>query len=115
MNIQIKTSVGDFLDRWSILLIKEQKGLDVEKELSDYTKNLKPDFQDWGYYLRVLEAINGELWELEDVKRKGVERYSRHESDVAFLITQLNDLRHETKKRIDIFFNSDFTEKKSHG
>ena len=115
MNIPIKTSVGDFLDRWSILLIKEQKGLDVEKELSDYTKNLKPDFQDWGYYLRVLEAINGELWELEDVKRKGVERYSRHESDVAFLITQLNDLRHETKKRIDIFFNSDFTEKKSHG
>tara|TARA_B100000073_G_scaffold340609_1_gene340681 strand:+ start:605 stop:952 length:348 start_codon:yes stop_codon:yes gene_type:complete len=115
MNIQIKTSVGDFLDRWSILLIKEQKGLDVEKELSDYTKNLKPDFQDWGYYLRVLEAINGELWELEDVKRKAVERYSRHESDVAFLITQLNDLRHETKKRIDIFFNSDFTEKKSHG
>ena len=115
MNIQIKTSVGDFLDRWSILLIKEQKGLDVEKDLSDYTKNLKPDFQDWGYYLRVLEAINGELWELEDVKRKGVERYSRHESDVAFLITQLNDLRHETKKRIDIFFNSDFTEKKSHG
>ena len=69
MNIQIKTSVGDFLDRWSILLIKEQKGLDVEKELSDYTKNLKPDFQDWGYYLRILEAINGELWELEDVKR----------------------------------------------
>ena len=58
MNIQIKTSVGDFLDRWSILLIKEQKGLDVEKELSDYTKNLKPDFQDWGYYLRILEAIN---------------------------------------------------------
>ena len=66
MNIQIKTSVGDFLDRWSILLIKEQKGLDVEKELSDYTKTLKPDFQDWGYYLRILEAINGELWELED-------------------------------------------------
>ena len=114
MNIQIKTSVGDFLDRWSILLIKELKGLDVEKELSDYTKNLKPDFQDWGYYLRILEAINGELWELEDVKRKVVDRYSRHESDVAFLITQLNDLRHETKKRIDIFFNSDFTEKKSH-
>ena len=114
MNIQIKTSVGDFLDRWSILLIKEQKGLDVEKELSDYTKNLKPDFQDWGYYLRILEAINGELWELEDVKRKAVDRYSRHASDVAFLITQLNDLRHETKKRIDIFFNSDFTEKKSH-
>ncbi len=78
MSIQIKTSVGDFLDRWSILLIKEQKGLDVEKELSDYTKNLKPDFQDWGYYLRILEASNGELWELEDVKRKVVDRYSRH-------------------------------------
>ena len=112
--MKINVGVGDFLDRWSILLIKESKGLDVEEELKNYVKELRPDFQDWGYYLRVFEAINLELWELEDRKRKTVERYSREESDVAFLITQLNDLRHETKKRVDIFFNSDITEKKSH-
>ena len=114
MNIPVKISVGDFLDRWSILLIKSDRGLDVDKELKIYTKSINIDFQDWGYYLDIIKAINSQLWELEDRKRKGVERYSREESDVAFLITQLNDLRHETKKRIDIFFNSEFTEKKSH-
>ena len=111
---KINVGVGDFLDRWSILLIKESKGLDVKEELKNYTKELRPDFQDWGYYLRLFEAINLELWELEDRKRKAVERYTREESDVAYLITQLTDLRHETKKRADIFFNSNITEKKSH-
>ena len=111
---KINVGVGDFLDRWSILLIKESKGLDVEEELKNYTKELRPDFQDWGYYLRLFEAINLELWELEDRKRKAVERYTREESDVAYLITQLNDFRHDTKKRADIFFNSNITEKKSH-
>ena len=43
-----------------------------------------------------------------------LKRYSKKESDIAFLITQLNDLRHETKKRIDAYFGSDFTEMKSH-
>ena len=66
---KINVGVGDFLDRWSILLIKESKGLDVEEELKNYTKELRPDFQDWGYYLRLFEAINLELWELEDRKR----------------------------------------------
>jgi len=114
MSIPVKVSVGDFLDRWSILLIKLEKGLKVEEEIKNYTKQLDADFQDWGYYLEVIKTINSQLWELEDRKRKEVERYSPEESNVALLITQLNDLRHETKKRIDIFFNSDFTEKKSH-
>ena len=68
-------------------------------------------------FIKVLYNLyqrHSELWDLEDVKRKGVERYSKEESDVAFLITQLNDLRHETKKRIDIYFKSEFTERKSH-
>ena len=55
-----------------------------------------------------------QLWDLEDIKRKKLDRYSKKESDIAMLITQLNDLRHETKKRIDIYFGSDFTEMKSH-
>ena len=61
-----------------------------------------------------MTSINEQLWDLEDLKRKGVERFSKEESDTAFLITQINDLRHETKKRIDTFFGSNFTEKKSH-
>ena len=32
-------------------------------------------------------AINSQLWNLEDIKRFGVERYSKEESDTALLIT----------------------------
>ena len=114
MKIATAISVGDYLDRLSILKIKKEKGLDVENELTNYHHRLIDLDDGLNYYLNIIKAINLQLWDLEDVKRKDVERYSKKESDTAFLITQLNDLRHETKKRIDIYFGSDFTEKKSH-
>ena len=114
-SILIKISIAEYIDRFSILLIKEQQGLDVSKELEQYisSKGDVPVDDGFDHYLGVMKAINEQLWDLEDKKRKGVERFSREESDTAFLITQLNDLRHETKKRIDIYFESEFTEKKS--
>mgnify|MGYP003322379777 FL=1 len=51
---------------------------------------------------------------MEDRKRKQVDRYSKQESDVAFLITHLNDLRFRVKKSADVFFNSSISEEKSH-
>ena len=114
MKIATALSVGDYLDRLSILKIKKEKGLDVENELTHYNQRLIDLNDGYDYYLNIIKTINLQLWDLEDVKRKDVERYSKKESDTAFLITQLNDLRHETKKRIDIYFGSDFTEKKSH-
>ena len=114
MKIATAISVGDYLDRLSILKIKKEKGLDVENELTNYHHRLIDLDDGHNYYLNIIKAINLQLWDLEDAKRKDVERYSKKESDTAFLITQLNDLRHETKKRIDIYFGSDFTEKKSH-
>ncbi len=114
MKIATALSVGDYLDRLSILKIKKEKGLDVENELTNYHQRLIDLNDGYDYYLNIIKTINLQLWDLEDVKRKDVERYSKKESDTAFLITQLNDLRHETKKRIDIYFGSDFTEKKSH-
>ena len=114
MKVEIEMSVGDYLDRLSILKIKEEKGLDVKEELQYYHHRLITLDDGHDYYLNIIKAINLQLWDLEDAKRKGVERYSKEESDVAFLITQLNDLRHETKKRVDSYFKSEFTERKSH-
>ena len=51
-------------------------------------------------------------WDLEDTKRTQVERYSTDYSNVSELITQLNDLRFQTKKRIDSYFKSEISEKK---
>ena len=111
MKIKVNISVGEYIDKYSILKIKEEKGLNVKAELDEYKPMLYTGFN---YYLIIMIAINSQLWDLEDIKRKKLERYSKKESDIAFLITQLNDLRHETKKRIDAYFGSDFTEMKSH-
>ena len=113
MKIQIDISMGEYIDKYSILIIKQDHELDVSKELEQY-ESLDLEYPGFDYYLGIMLAINEQLWDLEDVKRKGVERFSKEESDTAFLITQINDLRHETKKRIDIYFGSEITEKKSH-
>lgn len=113
MKIQIDISMGEYIDKYSILIIKQDHELDVSKELEQY-ESLDLEYPGFDYYLGIMLAINEQLWDLEDVKRKGVERFSKEESNTAFLITQINDLRHETKKRIDIYFGSEITEKKSH-
>lgn len=109
----IMVSQGDFIDRHSILIIKDSNGLDVKQELLQYAEQVDDD-PAYNYYLKIIISVNKQLWELEDRKRKEVERYSKEESDVSFLITQLNDLRHQVKKAADRYFNSAITEKKSH-
>jgi len=115
MLLSANLSAGDFLDRLSILQIKSEKGLDVATELIEYQRRL-PEFEERGLnsYLRVIKTINLALWDLEDTKRTQVERYSADYSNVSELITQLNDLRFQTKKRIDSYFKSEISEKKSH-
>lgn len=115
MKMTIETSVGDFIDRMTILSIKKDNGLDVGAELDLYKDQSEQfDYYAFARYYEILKSINSQLWSLEDRKRKGVERYSKEESDVAFMITDLNDCRHHVKKAIDRFFGSDITEKKSH-
>jgi hypothetical protein len=115
MKINTSISAGDFLDRLSILEIKKHNGLNVDIELDGYLVNIK-EFEQVGFevYKSILRQINEQLWVLEDIKRTGVERYSTQYSNVSTLITQLNDLRYQTKKRIDLYFGSEITEMKSH-
>jgi len=115
MKMTIITSVGDFVDKMTILDIKKENGLDVDIELKSYESQVN-EFDSYAYarYYEILKAINLQLWSLEDAKRKSVERYSKEESDIAFMITELNDCRHHVKKAIDKFFNSEISEQKSH-
>ena len=115
MKFEGPISAGDFIDRMSILEIKLEKGLNVSSELEFYNTQ-KELFETRGlkYYSKILKSINISLWELEDDKRKSVKRYTEEYSDVSTLITQLNDLRYQTKKRIDVYFKSEIAEQKSH-
>ncbi len=115
MLLSANLSAGDFLDRLSILQIKSEHGLNVSNEMQEYERQLF-EFEEQGLhsYLGVIRSINLALWELEDIKRTQVERYTVQYSNVSELITQLNDLRYQTKKRIDSYFKSEISEKKSH-
>ena len=111
--MKVEISMGDFIDRHSILSIKEANGLEVDIELEQYDKN-KPFDLLYDYYFNIMRSINSQLWMLEDIKRNGVDRYSKAESNVAFLITEINDCRARVKKSIDKFYESNITEMKSH-
>ena len=115
MILNANLSAGDFLDRYSILQIKSSHGLEVSDELKTYEAQLNR-FESRGLaaFLAIIKSINLQLWALEDEKRNNVSRNTSEYINVSELITLLNDLRYQTKKRIDSYFKSEITEKKSH-
>lgn len=111
----MKIGVGEFIDRQSILLIKQNHGLSVDSELNELkSHNSKLSKIAFEHYLNLMISINSVLWELEDMKRSGISRAHSDYINVAELITQLNDVRYFVKKKIDEFFNSEYSEQKSH-
>lgn len=116
MKINIPISVGDFIDRYSILLIKASNGLNVNQELVEYDE-LKTIFSEISFkkYQNMFVSINEQLWDLEDAKRsKDLVVGSSDYIEVSELITHLNDLRYQIKKSADKHFGSSIQEKKSH-
>ena len=109
--MKIEISDGEFIDRLSILLIKEEKGLDVSSELKALKK---PGDQWFDYFLSIMVALNKQLWDIESAKRTSAKRFSLEYSELSTLTIQLNDLRHEVKKQADLFYGSKITEKKDH-
>lgn len=113
--MELEIGVGEFIDRQSILMIKKSKGLSVENELRKMEEK-NSLFSNLGFfhYLNLMVAINTALWDLEGTKRSGISRADQIYIEVSELITQLNDLRFITKRQIDVYFESEITEKKSH-
>ena len=60
MKIKISVSIGEFIDKMSILQIKEDNGLDVEKELIKYLTYDIVNQDGFEYYLQ--GAILKYLW-----------------------------------------------------
>ena len=117
MKLTVPISVGDFIDRLSILTIKAfDADLPVSVELEEYehTAVAFPKVS-FNHYREMFLAINRQLWALEAVKRsKGLVVGSAEYVEIAELITHLNDLRYQIKKSADNHFGSAIQEKKSH-
>jgi hypothetical protein len=120
--MQIEVSIGEIVDKLSILQIKlenitdEAKLVNIKKEF-DYLynivfKDLKMQLDD---YQRLLN-INKQLWDIEDDIRDE-ERAKRFEDkfiELARAVYVTNDERSRIKKDINVKYGSDFVEEKSY-
>jgi hypothetical protein len=121
--MKIEVSVGEIVDKLSILQIKNENIIDKEKlqnvnkeylylhEIVFSELNINHDDD----YLRLLE-VNKTLWKIEDDIR---EKESKKEFDNQFIelarsVYITNDVRANIKKSINIKYGSLFVEEKSY-
>lgn len=121
--MEIEVSVGEIVDKLSILQIKTKNITDNDK-LKNITKeylylheivfsklNISHDDQ----YMKLLE-VNRKLWDIED-KIRDKERNKEFDSEFIELARSVyftNDKRAEIKKEINLKYNSTFVEEKSY-
>lgn len=121
--MKIEVSIGEVIDKITILEIKEERIKDeaklshVRKELSvlrdalkEYNINIPEDL------VNKLKSINESLWDAEDILR---EKEKKKEYDIEFikyavLDATYNDNRFLAKNEINNFSNSNIKEQKSY-
>jgi len=121
--VKVAVSIGDLVDKVSILSIKLKKISDRQKleNIRKEHETLKVSMESIGIsersdeFLR-LEAVNRKLWDIEDrIRLKEV----KQEFDDVFIqlareIYFNNDERSEIKRQINIKFGSDLLEEKEY-
>jgi len=124
MLINTPVSLGELLDKISILIIKEKNILDTQKqhhiknELDFLNKTLEDSIsrsQVKEYIERLIE-INSKLWMIEDDIRdcERKKKFDQKFIDLARAIYFINDRRSKIKLEINKKFGSTLTEVKSY-
>ena len=120
--INVPISVGELIDKITILEIKKDKLKNLKlknilKELSFLRAVLEKNnilIPDEIYFQ--LKSINLELWDIEDkirIKEKNKE-FDNEFIELARSVYLNNDRRSATKKELNIIFNSEIIEEKSY-
>lgn len=125
MSIKIELSIGELLDKITILQIKAERITDsdklenINKELqvlqslwlaSTYSKNSLDE------NIEALKKVNEELWVIEDKIRdkEGEQKFDDEFIELARSVYITNDKRAEIKKIINSKTGSELTEEKSY-
>ena len=124
MLINATVSLGELLDKISILIIKEknitdtQKLYHIKKELDSLNKTLEDSISKSKVkdYIEKLIEINSELWFIEDDIRdcERKKKFDQKFIDLARSIYITNDKRSEIKLEINKKFGSTLVEVKSY-
>ena len=120
--INVPISVGELIDKVSILEIKKDKLKNLKlknilKELSFLRAVIEKNsifIPDEIFFQ--LKSINLKLWDIEDkirIKEKNKE-FDNEFIELARSVYLNNDRRSETKKELNIMFNSEIIEEKSY-
>jgi hypothetical protein len=122
--ITIKASVGEVLDKLSILSIKKDKVLDsvklryIEDEFNILNSDLGIFLENEDIYniYRDLREVNESLWEIED-KIRIFEKKQKFDSafvELARSVYKTNDLRFALKNKINELTDSELREQKDY-
>ena len=124
--MKVEISIGELLDKISILEIKLLNIKDKEKINNVYKelKALNPRFQDltdeYGTKLKnlyiKLSSINKSLWDIEDAirEKEADEEFDEEFVELARSVYITNDQRAAVKKEINLLTKSELVEEKSY-
>ena len=126
MEIQINISVGELIDKITILQIKKEKIKDLEKLkivfhelellencLNSFEKSKKNELEN---FMIELKKINQKLWIIEDDIRllEKNKKFDDNFIELARSVYITNDKRFEIKNKINRLFSSNIEEVKSY-
>ena len=121
--MKIEVSLGEVVDKLTILDIKREKITDpekwenVKKEYDYLSAELSNNgfYQDNPYYKELYE-VNLQLWDIEDKLREleATKHFEGYFIDLARKVYITNDKRAAIKKQINIEYGSNFVEEKSY-
>lgn len=125
MNITVEVSIGEFLDKLTILRIKSERIKDPEK-LKNINNELKIIERAWdsspfantdiAAKLSRLKAINEALWDIENRIRikEAQQKFDDEFIKLARSVYLNNDERAEVKRQLNLKLGSDLVEEKSY-
>jgi hypothetical protein len=114
MKVIVPISVGELLDKITILEIKSLLGYNeyVEKELEEL-KQIKDTITSYTEeYMNQLRKVNQNLWKIGDRLRvlEKEQRFDNEFIELARSVYKLNDQRAEIKRKINKETNSEYKE-----
>lgn len=121
----VPTSVGELLDKISILKIKQEKITDAQKleninreltELESIWANTRDPATDLEELCEQLKTVNSALWDIEDKirEKESANSFDQEFIELARSVYKQNDLRAALKKEINLRSGSALVEEKSY-